>query len=121
MKQIVRDADQAAALLRNQRVYRFFSRKESFPGGRGYLFGERAGSVASVESIVTVPQRPPARVVGGFDRSNQNDFKPFAYRSDGCVVTASRLVGSHTTCHPYIPALDGSLRETLHLFATDAD
>src|ERR1700678_2782540 len=62
-------------------MHRFFRRKESFPGGRGYIFRKRAGSVASVESIVAIPKRPPTRVISGLDRSNQNFFRHRGYYS----------------------------------------
>src|SRR5437868_5025874 len=63
MKEIMRQSEQLAAALGNQRMHRLIRVEEARPGHRGDVARERGRPRPSVKRIVSVPQRKPSVVV----------------------------------------------------------
>ena len=63
VEQIVREPEQLAATLGNERMHRLIRVEEARPGRRGDFARERSRPRSSVKRIVSVPQRKSSVVI----------------------------------------------------------
>src|ERR1700722_19030319 len=75
MKEIVRDSDHTTIFLGDESVDRLLTRKEPLPRVFRNGFGQCARSVATVEAVVSIPERSPISVIGSLNRAYDNDFR----------------------------------------------
>src|SRR5271165_5052277 len=75
MEQVMCDSDHEAILQSDERMDGLLASKESLPCGLGNLFVKRARPMSAVETVVSIPERPPTRVISSLNRPHEDCFR----------------------------------------------